>query len=65
MEIIFNHTENSKASEPQIIVLNPSQRLDLISSNKHVVLQTLYIYYTCRNLRKQYKDNKLKIIAQT
>ena len=42
-----------------------SQRLDLRSSNKHVVLQNLSIYYTWKNIRKQYKINKLKIIAPT
>ena len=42
-----------------------SQRLDLRSSDKHVALQNLSIYYTWKNIRKQYKNNKLKIIAPT
>ena len=42
-----------------------SQRLDLISSDKHVALQTSSIYYTLKNIRKQYKNNKLKMIAPT
>ena len=42
-----------------------SRRLDLRSSNKHVALQNLSIYYTWENKRKQYKNNKLKIIAPT
>ena len=42
-----------------------SQRLDLRSSDKHVALQNLSIYYKWKNIRKQYKNNKLKIIAQT
>ena len=33
--------------------------------NKHVALQNLPIYYTCNNIRQQYKNNKLKIIAPT
>ena len=41
------------------------QRLDLRRSNKHAVLQNLSIYYTWKNIRKQYKNNKLKIIALT
>ena len=44
-------------------VLNLSQRLGLRSSNKHVALQNLYINYTRKNIRKQRKNNKLKIIA--
>ena len=42
-----------------------TQRLDLRSSDKHVALQNLCIYYTWRNIRKHYKNNKLKIIAPT
>ena len=57
--------ENSKMNEPRKFVLDFSQRLDLRSSNKHVALQNLSVYYTWRNVRKQYKNNKFKIIAPT
>ena len=40
-----------------------AQRLYLRSSDKHVTLQNLCIYYTWKNIRKHYKNNKLKIIA--
>ena len=33
--------------------------------NKHVTLPNLSIYYTWKNIRKQYKNSKLKIIAPT
>ena len=46
METIIMNMENSKTNEPQKLVLNLSQRLDLRSSNKHVALQNLSIYYT-------------------
>ena len=63
-EIEFLNTENSKTNELHKLVLNLLQRLDLKSSNKHVVLQNLSIYCTSKNIiRKQYKSNKLKIIA--
>ena len=65
MEMIFMNTENSKTNEPHKFVLNLSQRLDLISSNKHAAFQNLPIYYTWKNIRKQYRNNKLKIIART
>ena len=42
-----------------------SQILDLRSSSKHVALQNLLIYYMWKNIKKQYKNNKLKIIAPT
>ena len=63
METIFMSTENSKNDEPYKFVLNLSQRLYLRSLNKHAALQNLSIYYTWKNIRKQYKNNKLKIIA--
>ena len=65
METIFMNTENSKTNEPHTFVLNLSQKLDLRRSNKHVALQNLSIYFTWRNIRKQYKNNKFKIIAPT
>ena len=42
-----------------------SQRLDWRSSNKNVTIQYLFIYYTCKNIRKQWENNKLEIIAPT
>ena len=65
METIFMNTENSKTNELHKFFLNFSQRLDLIISNKHVALQNVSIYYTWKNIRKQYKNNKPEIIAPT
>ena len=52
MEKIFINTGKSKTNEPH-------------SSNKHVALQNVSIYCTWKNIKKQYKNNKLKIIART
>ena len=65
METIFINAKNSTTIELHKFVLNLSQRLDLISSNENVALQNLSIYYTWKNIRKQCKNNKLKIIAST
>ena len=66
METIFMNTENSKTNEPCKFALHLPQRLDLRSSNKHVPLQDFpSIYYTWKNIRKQYKNNKIKITAPT
>ena len=46
-------------------VPNLSQRLDLESSNKYVALQNVSIYYTWKNVNKQNKNKKLKMIAPT
>ena len=65
METIFTNTENSKINEPHKFILNLLQRLDLKSANKHVAPQNVSINYTWKSIRKQYKNNKLKIIAPT
>ena len=63
METVFMNTENSNESHK--FVLNLSQGLESRSSDQIVALQNLSIYYTWKNIRKQYKNNKLKIIAPT
>ena len=59
MERIFLNTENIKSNAPYRSVLNLSKRLDLRRLDKNVALQNLSIYYTWRNIRKKYKNNKL------
>ena len=68
MEAISMNTENCKTNEPHNFVLNLSQRLDLRSSDKHVALQNAPIYYTWKNITKQYKNkrnNKSNMINPT
>ena len=62
METKFMNTENSKRNKPRNFVLNFWQRLDLRSSDKYLNLSE---NYTWKNIRKQYKNNKLKIVSQT
>ena len=45
MKAIFINTENSKSNETRKFVLKLSHILDLRSSNKHVALQNLSIYF--------------------
>ena len=52
MKKIFMNIKSSKTNERDKFDLNLSQRLDLRSSNKHVVLQNLSIYYTGKSIRK-------------
>ena len=64
METIFMNIENSKANEPHKFVLNFSQRLDLRSSNKHVSLQNLSIYYKEKyetTVQKQSQNNRSNV----
>ena len=57
--------ENSTARELQKFALNLLQRLNLRSLNKHVALQNLSNYDTWKNIRQQYKYNKLNMMAST
>ena len=65
MKTILMNTENSKTDEPHKFVLNLSQRLDLRSSDKYVAYENLSIYSAWKNIRKQYQNSKLQIIAPT
>ena len=66
MATIFMKTKKkSKMNESHKFFLTLSQKLDLRSPNKHVALQNLSICYTWKNIKKQYKNNKFKIIAPT
>ena len=60
--------KNRKSDEAHYLILNLSQRLDLRSSDKHVALQNAPIYYTWKNITKQYKNkrnNKSNMINPT
>ena len=57
--------ENSKTSESHQFVFNLSQILDVRSSNKHYALENVSVYSTWKNIRNQYKNNKLKMIVPT
>ena len=59
------NSKNSKTSDPRRLLLNLTDRINLKRSDKYVALSNLSIYYTWKNIRKSYKNNKLKISAPT
>ena len=61
METIFINMESNKTNEPHKFVLNLSERLDLRISNKFVAFQKLSVYWTWKNIKKQYRNNKPNI----
>ena len=65
MDIIFMNSENSRTSEYHVLLLKLVDKLDLRSGQKSVALSNLGIYYTWRNIKSSYKNNKLKISAPT
>ena len=56
-------SENSKTFDPQNLLLNLSDKINFKRSDKYITLSNLSIYYTRKNIKKSYKNNKFKISA--
>ena len=65
MDTIFMNSENSKTSEHHILVLKLTDKLDLRRGQKTVALSNRSIYYTWKNIKSSYNNNKFKISAPT
>ena len=65
MDTIFMTSENSKTSEHHVLVLKLTDKLDLRRGQKTVALSNLSIYYTWKNIKSSYNNNKFKISAPT
>ena len=64
MDTIFMNSENSETSEPHILKLKLTDKLDLRIGEKVIALSNLSIYYTWKNIKSSY-NNKFKISAPT
>ena len=64
MDTIFMNSENSKTSE-HVLVLKLTDKLDLRRGQKTVALSNLSIYYTWKNVKSSYNNNKFKISLPT
>ena len=60
METIFMNSKNSKTSESHKFKLNLTDKLNL-EDPKNMALTSLSIYYTWRNIKSEYNNNKFKI----
>ena len=67
METIFVNSKNSKTSEPNRFRLNLTDKLNLKDpqKKKKMVLTNLSIYYSWKNIKSEYNNNKFKILAAT
>ena len=65
MDVIFMNSENSRTSEYHVLTLKLTDKLDLRRGQKTVALSNLSIYYTWKNIKSSYNNNKLKISAPT
>ena len=61
MDTIFKNSKNSRKSDPHRLLLNLTDEINLKRSDKYVALSNLKIYYTWKNPKSLYKNNKFKI----
>ena len=59
------NTANSKTKLSNKFVYNFTDKLNLKNPNKNIVLANLSIYYTWKNVKSDYNNNKFKISAPT
>ena len=58
-------TKNSKTSAPHRFELDLADKLNLKNPNTNMALANLSIYYTWKNVKSKYSNNKFKISALT
>ena len=59
------NSENSKTSMTHVLTLKLTSKLDLRIGEKVIALSNLSIYYTWRNIKSSYNNNKFKISTPT
>ena len=59
------NSKNSKTSKEHILALKLTNKLDLRIGEKTIALSNLSIYYTWKNIKSSYNNNKFKISAST
>ena len=59
------NSENSKNSEPHVWILKLTNKFDLRIGEKVIALSNLSIYYTWKNIKSSYNNNKFKMFAPT
>ena len=65
MNTIFINCEDSKTSKPHVLILKLTDKLDLRRGEKNIALSNLRIYYTWKNIKSPYNNNKFEISAST
>ena len=65
MGTFLMNSKNSKTSEPNRFRYDLIDKLDLKNPNKNMALGNLSIYYTWKNVKSTYNNNKFKMSAPT
>ena len=60
MDTIFMNSENSKTSKLHALILKLTNKLDLRIGEKTFALSNLSIYYTWKNIKSSYNNNKFR-----
>ena len=65
MDTTFMNSKNSRTSEYHVLVLKLTDKLGLRRGQKAVALSNLSIFYTWKNIKSSYNNNKFKVSAPT
>ena len=65
MDTIFINSKTSEKSDPHRLLLNVTDKIDIRRNEKYIALSNLSIYYTCKNIKKSFKNNTFKMSALT
>ena len=52
------NSENSKTSQPHVLILTLCEKLDLRRGEKSIALSNLSMNYTWKNIKSSYNSNK-------
>ena len=59
------NSKNSKTSKSHVLILKLTNKLDLRKGETIIALSNLSIYYTWKNIKSSYNNNKFKIFTPT
>ena len=59
------NSENSETSKPHVLILKLTNKLYLRVGEKVIALSNISIYYTWKNIKSSYNNNKSKISTPT
>ena len=59
------NSKNSQTSKPHVLLLKFTGELDLRRGENRIALSNLSIYYTWKNIKSSYNNNKFKRSAPT
>ena len=65
MDTIFINSEYTKTSEPHVLILKLTNKLDLRIGENIIALSNFSICYTWKGIKNSYNKNKFKISAPT